>query len=445
MDLKLKGGEMRKLITAVLAFAGALSIAYAVGLSGLIINQPGLAYSTRFSFNLSNAAVTSVSATAVYSSASFNNSTFTTGQISTGSFLVADNTILTAAAATNQITVASTSGALGDAVVIPYLTKPGSYVLRAGRDWNYGATTALTATSLRAALTQIPWMASNVVGSVIYTTAPSGAYYNSVPVTTNNSATLTIASATFLGGRDATTVSVNGFSFRAGTNFAIGGSAATTAGNLRTAINARARLSTYVLAGVATSSVTVQSKKVNGSYNFPMTTSNSAAISVLHPTMIGAASASYALGSKNITIPAHGYTTALPLLYGIGSAAAISGLTDQTTYYAIPVDANTLQLASSSGNAQAGTGIVLASSSTLAAAKTYSLAPLAFVAGSTGFKWQVSNDGTTWTDLAVTSITYSTPGSYSWAFGPVGFTYLGLNVTGPTSGGLSLQVTAQGN
>ncbi len=87
-------------------------------------------------------------------------------------------------------------------------------------------------------------------------------------------------------------------------------------------------------------------------------------------------------------------------------------------------------------------GTVLTSSSTLATAVTYSLAPLAWSAGSAGFDWEVSNDGSSWSRLNVSSITYATPGSINWDMGVIPFTYLSLNVTGPTSGGLQLAVTA---
>ena len=57
----------------------------------------------------------------------------------------------------------------------------------------------------------------------------------------------------------------------------------------------------------------------------------------------------------NITAPSHGFSTADPIIYKANGSSAINGLTDGTTYYAIRVDENTFQLATSASNANAGT------------------------------------------------------------------------------------------
>lgn len=443
---------MKKTITALWALLGIASIAYAIGIPNPFVNEAGLAYNKRYTIDLSNAAVNTVSATAVYSSATFANSSFSTGQVSTGSFTIADNTKLSTATATNNIVVTSTSGACGDSVVITKLNKPGAFVLLACRDWNYKATTALTAASIKAAMAQDTDITSIVTGSTIYSTATTtGANANAIGVTTNNDDTLTIANATFTGGRDAEVVTINGYAFKFGVNVPIGAAASNSASNLSTAINAKAKLSNQITASPSSAVVSIQSDAAGSVWNFSLKTSNTAAVTVLHPTMIGGSNPSWTLNSKNIIVSAHGYTRAIELLYRPGSgAAAISGLTAETTYYAIPVDANTLQLASSSANAQAGTGITLASTSTLTAAKTYSLLPLSFgAAAGTGGKWQVSNDNSSWSDVNVSSFSWigggSVAGSANWDLGKINYRYLSLNVVGANTGGLTLTVTATGS
>lgn len=442
----------KKLLGLVAALVGAVGFVYAVGITNPFVNESALAYSKRYTIDLQNAAVNTVSATAVYSSYTATNATFSTGRTSAGSFAVADNTILSTATAINNIVVASTSGALGDSIVITKLNKPGAYILTAGRDWNYKATTALTAASIKIALDKLPDMATSRGANILYSTAAAtGANYNAIRWSVSNTDTLTLAHATFSGGRNATVVSVNGYAFKAGVNFPIGPTADDTASNLSTAINAKAVLKDQVTASPTTNSVGLVSDKVGTVSNFSLATSNASAISKSGTAMTSATNAAWTLGSKNITVAANGYTLALPLLYRPGSGAAvISGLTAETTYYAIPVDANTLQLASSSSNAQAGTGIVLASTSTLASAKTYALLPLTFTAAATtGGKWQVSNDNSTWSDLSVSSFSWigggSVSGSINWDLGKLNFRYLSLNVVGPSAGGLGLTVTAQGS
>jgi len=61
--------------------------------------------------------------------------------------------------------------------------------------------------------------------------------------------------------------------------------------------------------------------------------------------------------SDNITISSHGFTTADKVTYTDGGNVAINGLSDGGTYYVIVVDSNTIKLAASESNANAGTQI----------------------------------------------------------------------------------------
>jgi hypothetical protein len=447
-----KRENMKKTIVALMAAVGLVAVAYAVGITNPVVNESALAYSKRYVIDLQNAAVNTVTATAVYSSATLSNISLTTGQTAAGYFTVADNTVLTTATATNSIVVASTSGAVGDSLVITQLTKPGALILTAGRDWNYGINVTSTAISIKAALDKVSkdFTTGRSGATLTLTATTPGANANAIRVTTNNTDTLTVGAATFTGGRNATVVTVNGYPFKAGVNFAVGAADSNTATNLANAINARATVSAQVVAAkVDTAKVTVDSLKVGTVSNFSLATSNSSGISKSGVAMTGGTNASWALGSKNITAAAHGLTLAYPVLYRLGAgAAAISGLTGETTYYAIPVDANTTQLADSSAHAIAGTGIVLASSSTLASAKSYSLLPLAFTAAATtGGKWQVSNDNSSWSDVSASTVSWIAgggAGSTNWNLGLIQYRYLGFNVVGPATGGLTLNVTAFG-
>ncbi len=269
--------------------AAAVGVVYAIGLSGLIINEPGLTYSKRYTYNLANLNVNTVSATATYSSATFTSATFTTGQTSTGTLTVIDNTKLSTASATEAITVTSTSGAAGDSIVVTNLLKPGAYVFIAGRDWRYGATTALTAASIKRVLDTVPYFATSRAGAVLYSTSTTaGSNANAILVQTNSPTTISISSPSFLGGRDATVIGVNGYNFKAVKDFAIGADAGASATNLYNAINARAGLSSQVTAAIDTDSVTLVSNKAGTIYNFSLTSSNHAAVTTVHPTMIGA-------------------------------------------------------------------------------------------------------------------------------------------------------------
>lgn len=430
------------LALAALALGPRLARAF---LGGVVVNG-SYAYNQVVSIPL-GAGVSQLGATVVYSSPSFSQATFGTGQVSTGTIYIANNAALSTATATESIVVTSTSGAFGDSLSMSYPIGAGAVVLVAGRDWAYGPTTSSAATSLAAALTAnaAPLGGPAFVASsnVIYATAPVGAVYNNIAVVTNNANTLTVSSPTFLGGQDATIIGVNGVTFKQGKDWFAGSTAAGSATNLAAAINAQAQTSGWLMATASGPNVNIQSLAAGAS--FALASSNVTA-STATATTIGAATPAWSLGGTTINLPSHGFVTGLAVLYSTVSAApGIGGLTDQATYYVDVVDANDVALATTAVLASQGWVIPLTSSSTLTAAKTYAVTPLAFkTAATSGFDWVVSNDGNTWLPLSVSSVTYSAPGSSVWSFGGLPFAYLGLNVTAPTQGAMSLQVTAQG-
>jgi hypothetical protein len=440
----------RKLGLGLAALMSVAAVAWAVGLSGTFINNPAAAYTQRYSFNLANLDINQVTATVTYATATFQAATFTSGSVSTGSFTVASNVGLSTAVATNNIVVVSTTGNFHDSIVVPKRYEPGAYVFLSGRDWNYGATTAATASSIAAALSTIPWLSVNAAGSVVYSTAPVGSFYNTIPMTTNNPTNLTIATAKFQGGQDNASVTINGTTLQNVRDWNAGASASASATAIAAAINANTYLSSFLHAQAIGSVVTATSTYAGTAYNFSLAVSTPA-LTAFNANMYGGTTPSWTLGGKTIAVPNHGWATGLALLYTKGGGnAVIGGLTDQTTYYAIVVDANDVQLASSLSNATAGTAITLTSSSTLVTPQLYTLAPLAFAAGSAGFQWQGSADGVNWTNLGLSSASYSAAqsGVISWTITPTtlaAYQYLGFSITGPTSGALNIQVTGQGN
>lgn len=422
------------LMVSMLARAGA--IAY----NSALVSETALAYNNAYSLDMYARGITSVSAQASYSTATVPGASFGDGAQSTGSITVLNFAALSSAAASNNLTVVTNTG-LGGALV----TLPG-YTFREGVDWKAGATTALTAESLRAALARVPYLSVSRVGSVVYTTATAGSYNNSLQLVSSTPTALTAAAAFFSGGRDNASVSINGVVLLQGRDFTAATSNAATATSIKNAINAAALLSTKIIAGSSGALVTSTSTKAGALYNYLMASSTPTALSVSGAAMTGGITPAETLGSAVISAPAHGFSTALAVLYGT-AGGTIGGLVNQTTYYAIPVDANSLKLASSAALAVAGTGIVVTSTGTQLAANSYTLTPLAFT-GTSSFKWQVSNDNLSWSDLAVSSVTVaaSDPASSTlWSFGQIGTRYLRLNAVAPTTGGLALSVAVTGS
>lgn len=136
---------------------------------------------------------------------------------------------------------------------------------------------------------------------------------------------------------------------------------------------------------------------------------------------------------------AHGVSTGFPMYLTTVSGTAPTGLTSGTTYYAIKSDAVSLQLASSSSNALAGTAVNITA---ITGSGSFTLTPTAF-AGTYSFKWQASNDNANWFDVDTDSVTYSSPGTTMWD-GLINFKYLRLNFSPGTGGGLNLKVLGFG-
>ena len=151
--------------------------------------------------------------------------------------------------------------------------------------------------------------------------------------------------------------------------------------------------------------------------------------------------ANYSLGSSSIAATSHGLPLALPVLYATNGATAITGLTNQTTYYIIPINSNTVQVATTSARAILGLPVVLASRP--AAGSGYTLTPIAW-SGTASLVWESSNDNANWSTVTFTSSVSYTSSSAAADnivdFGFYDYRYLRLNFTAPTWGAMVLQV-----
>ena len=321
--------------------------------------------------------------------------------------------------------------------------------IKQGYEWSVQDTSSGTATNIASILSKINGVSASASGSVVTLTATTaGTSGNAFTLFSSSSGYMTVASPTFTGGTDSATVTINGTILKAGVAWSVGASTQATATNIAAAINANSSLNTVIVAtasapGTLRAGVVFStSTRVGALANYSLSASPSNLITT--SGFAGGQDASFTASSPNIFIPAHGFSTALALLYSTGSVA-IGGLTNQTTYYTIVVDANDIQLASSSAGAQAGTFITLTSSTTTGP-HTYTLAPLN-ISGTASFKWQGSNDCVNWFDLGVSSVTFASPytaAAYSWDFGNYNYTCIQANVIAPTAGGLNLNVRVNG-
>ncbi len=343
------------------------------------------------------------------------------------------NLIATQASAT--INVVSTTNALLDTVVVF-----GQRNLE-GTDWDMGASTTASAIALAASINQHHEVSATSSGSTVTVTAIAfGIAGNSYSLTTTDATNLDISGALFTGGLDVHTVKIAGVTLSENTDFNVVAASATTADNIGDAIIAN----TTLLALFSTS-----------------TSNNVLTVTALLPGdggyIIGTSTTGFAIGggfsvgidsdvditNDRVSESAHGFTTGLGILFStVATSVAPGGLTNQTTYYAIKVTDNLYKVASSSTNAIAGTAVDITG---VTGSGSFTFTPPSLVvATSNGYKWQGSNDNTNWSDLSLSSITWSAAGNTLWDVGEYDFRYIRMNFTAPAWGALDLDVILNG-
>jgi hypothetical protein len=447
-----------------------------------LVNESGLAYNKSYPIPMNSYAIDRIAFMSVVSSVTFNSQTFTDGQRSTGTITVANNTILSSVSASDYLTVVATLPTTTNVII----TLNGVPLYNTTLQYEDTTTTA-TAINIKNAINALVGgvvASTGANNSIVYATATIGGYEgNSMRFTTNISTAyisfanyissgVTGSVSDFRGGKDNEFISIGNKSYIAGINFAIGGSAAATAGSLATAINNSSMTTNVVASTGSTTGIIVYatSTYVGANTNYVITTSSQTALKIGGTTvtvaglggagigqMWGGSDSAYTLVNTSatvISISSHGFMTGLAVLYSTPSNVAIGGLQGGTTYYVIALTPNAISLATTSALAQAGTAVILTSSQTKTTADSFGLtaSPLT---GNTTQQWQVSNDGSNWINFNVNSLnttianpiisTYLSTGSVNvWDMGDVGYSYLRLNVGAPTTGAVKIKVIGNG-
>jgi hypothetical protein len=271
-----------------------------------------------------------------------------------------------------------------------------------------------------------------------------------------NYGTTTFAAATFSNGQTGggyfTILSTTGLSgvklqignsvFIAGDDFNISGDIAVSqvALNFISSITAMGLFPDILFSSSTPAGVVYASSTINGqAHLYNMLSSNSLKISTHN--MHGAVNSAVSSGSANIALPSHGFTLGLPVVYD-HDGATIGGLTDGTTYFIIPVDANNIKLSATSTGAIAGLAVTITSVSNQVTAKNPILTP-ATIVGSPSFTWSVSNDGINYVvypssgGIAISTLAVAASGIVD--FGYLDYRYLKMAVVAPTAGAIKLE------
>lgn len=435
-------------IAAALMMAAGAQAAKPV-VNGALVNETALAHDATYTLDMggtpsvAGSSIDRLSATAAYSSATISAVSPTDGVASTGNFRVVASTAMSVLASSTTLTVQSTTTLAGSSLTI------NGYPLRDGYEWNRVNTTTGCADALVTAInTYITGVTASSASAVVTITANTAGLAGNNNTATSSVAALHLSSTpNFAGGRNALAFRINGIELVAGVNFTPASTSTGTAKAISDAIVAHPTLSLIVGSTWAPNGVVYATSTATGAgTNYSMESSNTAALVASAPQMSGGAASTVNYSGSYFQATAHGMSTGLPVLYSTGSAYTFTPLVWGTTYYAVRIDANKFGLATSKANAVAGTSIVFTSSSPVGG-HTFTLTPLA-ITGTPTFKWQVSNDNSVFVDLNVSTVSigsYTNPyASTLWDFGTINFRYIRLNVTGPTTGGILLNVAVLG-
>ena len=417
----------------------------------------GAAYSSTFSVRTDG--INRASVQVVLTSVTTVSPTFNDGRSSTATFTVVSYTALSTAPAHGTLTIISTAGVAGSCVSGggPGV---GSFNVCEPTNWKYDAVAATqSACNLAAAINRFNIVTSTCAGAVVFATAPyNGSIFNSFNL--NSSTPAALSTSSFSGGQDNQYLMINGVKLLANTDFYPVTSTAQTATNIAAAISAK--YSTIGATATAASNVVYATTTVVGANtNYAIFSSSQGALTISPYTssgpvtatgaMYGGFNSSYTLNASVISIPNHG----LGLAEGVWfSGASLSPLSVNTTYYAIPNGLNSLQLALTSTGAVAGVPIVFLSSAVPTTTDTFTLNVPA-IAGTPSIAWAASNDGVNWLpytltsgNIAVPSVSYSSYFSTgtvnNFDFGYFNYGYLGLSVTAPTAGAVTIKARLVG-
>lgn len=440
---------MKKLMYLLLTVASLITsfgrFGFADDVDGYIFRSSGLAVSTAPVFDVGGLDRMSVQVN--YASATPSAVTVLGGRKSTATITVGSNfALLGDATAQASITITSNdeSALSGSIITI------NGYELIEGTHWTRQAASSNTARSLAAAISLYTQFVStnNATGTVVYSSAPAyGTAGNAYTITSSTPAALTLSGAKFTGGRDRGFVSINGTVLYAGVDFSVGASSAATATNIAAAINANSVLSTIVVATAPTSCSShcgvIKSTSTSNDVNaYSLTTSSYAMLTPSGNMYVGGQAGNINSVTDVIT-KSNTFGLGADVMLG---ATAISGLTKNTTYYAIPVVAgSSFKLSDTSTGAIAGVAMDISTSAVQG--ESYTLTPATCTTGAS-FVLQQSNDNANWVTAPSTgTVTLGQPSgtaSLIYDAGLFNFKYLRFNYTAPTKGAIAADIAIHG-
>lgn len=266
-----------------------------------------------------------------------------------------------------------------------------------------------------------------------------------------STATITVSSAAFLVSSGIQRITIGSVVLRDGGAWTSVATASGTAKSISDAIMANSTLNAVMVSTWGANGVVYATSTVPGTdlSSYAMVSSSPAALGIT--SFLNGLASDVSVADDTIYVANHRLGVGAPVLLRKSAGTVPSPLTAETTYYALPTQANYVRLSTTSADAQAGTYINLLSQTGSGA---FSLIPLA-ITGTPSFKFQVSNDGSNFSDFttsvygvslsSVTLTSYTAGGASTvWDFGPLNYKTLRCKVIAPTTGAIDLKITGSG-
>lgn len=286
-----------------------------------------------------------------------------------------------------------------------------------------------------------------MVATYSSTTLPTSTFDDGVKAT----ATIRVLSNSFISSSGIQRLTIGTVVLRQGGAWTAGATSSDTAKAISDAIMANATLSavmssTWTAGGVVYATATAVGTDL---HSYSMVSSSPAALSIT--SFSNGSDSDISLTNDTIYVNNHRLGVGVPVKLAKASGTTFQPLVAETTYYALPTSSNYVRLSTTSADAQAGTYINLLSQT---GGGSFSLVPVP-IAGTPSFKWQVSNDGSSFADFttsvygvslsSVTMTSYTAGGaSTAWDFGPLNYKTLRCKVIAPTAGAIDLKITGSG-
>lgn len=359
--------------------------------------------------------------------ASAANKTFIDGVLASGTITITDYLLMTEETATASDPITFGTPDPGDTIIVDNGTIHTFTCVAAAP----GADEFSDITELTALIDALDGLsATDDATDITITVDTPGTVPNSWSIT--GTGTFAALDIEFTGGQDAATVTVAGHTLVEGDDFTAETSNNVTADNLAAAIDA---LDEVQAANPAAAIITVKAATVGTAGNAIDTSQTGLGVTVEQATLENGEDSAVDGVEFTISIPSHGYSTGVKVNYDVLGGTTLDNLVNNTDYWVIKVDDDTIALALTEEDAIDDVRIEIADADDAVGGGSFQLTPTTI---DVDIVVSASNDATEWVELESDSL--SATGALLYEYPTVSFRYLKVEVD-PNDSEAGVEVT----